>query len=192
MGIDLSKGWFKLPGIREAGDRTVEEQSLGLAPALAEAAGKTVLDLGCAEGALSKLFAEAGATSVLGIELLATHLAVARQLCKGVKNVSFVEAHLEEYINTKRGGKARYDIVLALGIIHKLDDPGLPLRFAARSCKDLLLYRASAHAVSGVIKGKHSQKECDVPKVLAKEGFREERLIAGTRGEAVQYWRRVR
>ena len=189
----MAKGWFKIPGIRPEGDRSVEEQMLGLQPALAEAKGKTVLDLGCAEGPISRAFALAGAIDVLGVELLEEHLKVARRLCADVPQVRFVCAHLDGYVaevNPPGTVPPLFDIVLALGIIHKLDDPAVPLRFAARSARDLLCYRASAHARDGIIVSKFKKIACNVPAVMTQEGFVEERLIPGVRGEAVQYWRR--
>lgn len=195
MNLDLRKGWFKVDGIRPNGDRSIAEQMLGLDRALAEAKGKTVLDLGCAEGAISLEFAKAGAARVVGVELLEAHLVVARKLCAAyAKTITFVCAHLDTYA-LARPDPERFDIVLALGIIHKLQDPAVPLRFAARSAKDLLCFRAPATVEPAggdyVIKAKHSGVVCNVPAVMRSEGFRDEGTIKGVRGEGVQYWRRV-
>ena len=184
----MNRGWFKIPGVRD-GDRTLKEQMLGLEPALAEAKGKTVLDLGCAEGLIAREFARAGAKHVVGIELLAAHLAVARVQCKGIDNIEFICAHLGDYIAALES-IPQYDIVLALGIIHKLHDPAAPLRFAAHSAKTLMLFRAPAKKYDGLIKSKHTDVMCNVPKLMQAEGFVDEKLIPGVRGEAVQYWRR--
>ena len=188
----LNKGWFMVPGIRPRGDRTLDEQAIGLAPALAEARGKTVVDLGCAEGLITLEFAKAGASSLLGVELLESHLAVARKVCKAYPTVSFQQAHIGDLARKEResGELRRYDIVLALGIIHKLDDPNIPMQFAADVCADLLLFRAPAKATNGNIKSKFTQNVCNVPKLMKASGFVEEALIPGVRGEAVQYWRR--
>ena len=186
----MTKGWFKVPGIRPEGDRTLDEQMMGLAPGLAECKGKTVLDLGCAEGMISREFALAGAGEVVGIELLDSHLEVARKVCAGLR-VHFVCAHLDDYI-AAQGKIVQHDIVLALGIIHKIPDPVVPLRFAARSAKDLLLFRAPANATNGIVCSKYFGRPCNVPEIMKEEGFTEERLIPGVRGEAVQYWRRAR
>ena len=183
------KGWLKVPGIRPDGDRTLEEQMLGILPALLECAGKSVLDLGCAEGLIGAEFAKAGASRVVGIELLETHLQVARLACKDIKNISFICANLAEWI-AHHEEPEQFDIVLALGIIHKLRDPAVPLEFAARSAKSLVLFRAPAHETDGRIYSKHGGTECNVPQVMKRCGFVEEKKIAGVRGEAVQYWRR--
>ena len=184
----MNKGWFTIPGVRP-GDRTLQEQMMALDIALKERAGKTVLDLGCAEGLIGREFARAGAKSVLGIELLEEHLKVARAQCKPFPQMQFICAHLADYIKA-RESFPQYDIVLALGIIHKLEDPAVPLRFAAQSTRSLLVFRAPARKYDGLIKSKHSDIKCDVPKIMKAEGFIETALVAGVRGEAAQYWRR--
>ena len=149
-----NKGWLKVPGIRPLGDRTLEEQMIGLDKALAECAGKTVLDLGCAEGLIGREFAKAGAIDVHGIELLENHLAVARKACKGYKQMRFTRSHLLDYIllhSTEHLVSEQYDIVLALGIIHKLEDPNIPMRYAARSAKSLVCFRAPARISAGTL-----------------------------------------
>lgn len=186
--VNGSKGWFTIPGVRK-GDRTLEEQMMGLAPALEECKGKTVLDLGCAEGLISREFARAGAAAVTGIEMLQTHLLYAQQMCKGIKNINFICAHIGDYIKTLER-IPQYDIVLALGVIHKLPDPNVPLRFAAASAKNLLLFRAPAIKHGGKVKSKHGDAMCDVNAVMSEMGFVDEKTIQGVRGEAVQYWRR--
>lgn len=183
----MNKGWFTIPGVRP-GDRTLKEQMMGLRPALNECAGKTVLDLGCAEGLIAKEFALAGAAQVTGIELLSSHLAVAKVQCRGL-NIKFICAHLGDYIKTLET-IPQYDIVLTLGIVHKLHDPAVPMRFAAQSAKDLLVFRAPAKKYDGLIKSKFTDAKCNVTEIMASEGFVEEQLIPGVRGEAAQYWRR--
>ena len=187
--VKADKGWFSVPGVRPKGDRTLAEQRLGLEPALAACRGKTVLDLGCAEALITREFAQAGAARVVGIELLGSHLEVAAVVCKGLAQVELIQSHLGQWINRHPDPEA-FDIVLALGIIHKLDDPGVPLAWAARSAKDLLLFRAPAAETNGVILAKHTKTPCNVPEVLRRAGFRDEMKIKGVRGEAVQYWRR--
>src|SRR3990167_5174494 len=135
----MTRGWFKVPGIRPDGDRTVKEQLIGIEDALVECIGKSVLDLGTAEGCIAAEFAKAGALEVVGIELLETHLQVARQVCKGLP-VRFICAHLRDWI-AEHQNPEHFDITLCLGIIHKLHDPAVPLRWAAQSTKDLLLFR---------------------------------------------------
>lgn len=186
------KGWFKIPGIRPDGDRSIEEQMLGLDRALAEAKGKRVLDIGCAEAPISAAFARAGAVEVVGIELLETHLQVARQVCKGLP-VRFICAHLGDYM-AQHPEPEQFDIVLALGIIHKLQDPNAPLIWAARAAKNLLCFRAPAKVerwgADYLVKSKFGDTTCNVPKTMREQGFTDEGIVPGVRGEGVQYFRR--
>lgn len=186
----MRKGWLKIPGLQD-GDRTLAEQMLALAPALAVAAGKTVLDLGCAEGLISLEFAKAGAVRVLGIEREADHLAVARELSyAGPCIVKFKQWNIKE---ADPDEPLHYDIVLALGIIHKLEFPKTGLRWAARSAKELLLLRSGRGSVNGIIHSKHYANSCDSAAVMRAEGFTLEKTVDGPAGrdEPVEYWRRT-
>jgi len=190
-GPDLSKGWIAVPGIREQADRTLSEQMAGLEHALSLTSGKTVLDLGCAEGLIGREFALAGAVSVLGIEVLETHLEVARKACADCKQMRFICANLEDYMQ-RHEPPAQFDIVLCLGIAHKLRNPESVMRFSCRSARDLVCFRAPASAWDGWFRAKHGGERCHVPTIMAKQGFTLERHVAGKRGEGVEYWRRKR
>jgi SAM-dependent methyltransferase len=186
------KGWFKVPGIRPDGDRTLEEQMKGLDQALAAAKGKRVLDLGCAEALIAREFAIAGAAEVVGIELLESHLQVARKVCKGL-SVTFICAHLGDHIR-RNPEPEQFDVVLCLGIIHKLQDPAVPLVWAAKAAKEMLCFRAPAKTERWgkdyLVKSKFGDKTVNVPKTMRDAGFVDEGTVAGVRGEGVQYWRR--
>jgi predicted RNA methylase len=169
---------------------------LGIAPALEECRGRTVLDLGAAECAIAKEFAKAGASRVFAIESLEAHLAVAREYCADTPQVEMQQAYLQTWIE-EHPNPERFYCVLALGIIHKIGDPGWALRWACQSCSDLLLFRAPAHAWNGWVTAKHrtmgeSRSRCHVPSVMEAEGFYFSRKIEGARGEAVEYWRRIK
>lgn len=185
----MRKGWLKIPGVQD-GDRTLEEQIVAVRPALTEAAGKTVLDLGCAEGLISLEFSKAGASYVLGIDCVEDHLRVARQQCDG-HNVNFKKMHL---FKVNPDTPAGFDIVLALGIVHKMQFPERLMRFAARSARELLLLRNSAASRNGIIRSKHYQENfCDSRAILTEEGFALEKIVDGPkeRGEDVEYWRKA-
>lgn len=187
MGSVARHGWLKIPGVQD-GDRTLAEQIAALAPALAECRGKAVLDLGCAEGLISLEFSKAGASFVLGVDNKASHLEVARRVCKA-KGLEFKEINLK---NADPETPFTFDIVLALGIIHKLTLPDAGLRFAARSAKNLLLLRSGRGSVNGIISGKHSGVSCDSHAILREEGFALEKAVTGPppESEQVEYWRR--
>jgi len=190
MVANADKGWIAVPGIRDRADRTLEEQMAGLEQAVAECKGKTIIDLGCAEGLIGREFARAGAVDVLGIELLESHLMVARKACKDqMPPMRFECAHMDNWIASHEPPDL-FDIVLCLGIAHKVREPRTVMRFSCRSARDLVCFRAPAKNWDGWFAAKHSGRKCHVPTVMAEHGFAFEKKAEGQRGEAVEYWRR--
>lgn len=186
-------GWFALAGV-QTGDRTVEEQMLGLAPAIEAAKGKTVLDLGAAEGLIAREFAR-GARGVTCVELLSDHCRVAREVCKGLP-VLIIESELADYIARNSHPVVQFDVVLALGIAHKLHDPGSCIRFAAQSARELLVFRGPGKEKfwDGWLKSKFRKDgvtdQVHVPTTLAELGFVEGETLESAHGERAQYWHR--
>ena len=113
------KGWF-IAGGRD-GDRTLEQQLIGLAPLFETIAGKTVLDAGCAEGLISIELAKAGAVKCHGLEFVKWHVHMAMDFAAeaGVP-CTFEVANLNEF-DIDQCEPA--DVVLMLAILHKLKDP---------------------------------------------------------------------
>jgi len=192
----MSEGWFAIPGVQK-GPRSLAEQMLGLKPALDETYGKTVLDLGCAEGLIAIEFAKRGASLVCGVDynpdLIATATAEIEKANEHKGKflpVGCVHADLSEMIT--EGYTQQFDIVLALAILHKLDDPAAGAKFCADSAKSLIVIRLPIGS-TGTIRGKHNPKaRCDVREIFKAAGFQRERKELGPRGEWVQYWRRVK
>lgn len=182
---ELRKGWFIIPGV-QSGDRTLEEQMLALRPALKIAADKTVLDIGCAEGLVSAEFAKVAA-HVHGIEYSEAHLSVARKLFDGHANLTFERCDLN-----KPPPVRQFDIVLALGVCHKLADPAVGVHFAAQSAREYLLLRSGVRESKGVINSKISGKKVHAHKILQDYGFTLEQRVYGHPkwNEEVQYFRR--
>lgn len=182
----MRHGWFVIPGL-QTGDRTIEEQRLGVENAIGECAGKTVLDLGCAEGLLSREFAQAGAKFVHGVDSLGSHLVVAQDICASYKNVSFEQQDLNEPKPLRR----TYDIVLALGVAHKLAEPVIGIRYAAAQSTELVLVRMSRHTADGLLTSKFKPYNvCNVNEEMDAAGFELEGIEAGPRSETVHYYRR--
>ena len=182
----MRRGWFVIPGVQD-GDVALDDQMQALWPAVAEAKGKTVLDIGCAEGLIGREFARAGARAVTGLESIEAHLDVAREHCAGLP-MTFVHAN----INQPQPDYSA-DIVLALGVAHKLQFPEVGIRFAARSSRGLVLLRSGRGATNGVIRSKYHGNTCDSHAIMRAEGFEIERLVDGPpkrREEVVEYWRR--
>lgn len=189
----MAERWFKIAG-HAKGDRTLEEQMLGLTPALEEARGRVVLDLGCAEGLIGREFVRAGASAVHGIEHLERHLVVAREQCAGLP-MTFQHADIVTLARHEMPIELpqRYDIVLALAVVHKLSDPGIGLRFCAWSARRLVVLRLPALGPTGrgLIRSKYNASAvCHIETVMAESGFGLEKTLDGPRREPVQYWRR--
>lgn len=184
-----AKGWFRLGD--NDGPRTLQEQMLGLGAALAEAAGKTVLDLGCAEGLIAIEFAKAGATAVHGIESNQQLWIAAKREAASMAILPVTFEHSDIVEVAKRPERPQYDIVLALAVLHKLGDPAAGIRFCAESARRLIVVRLPIGS-TGIIGYKHDKRRSsDIREILPPLGFTLERAEPGPRGEWVQYWRRA-
>lgn len=185
-GILTKKGWFIIPDI-QTGDRTVDEQAIGLEGF--DFAGKTVLDLGCAEGLISAYALMEGATLVHGCEIINDHLRVARRLMAG-KNAKFFEMDLNNFKQSHKNNVSqmlpRYDVVLMLAIAHKLKDPATFIKYAA-TLADSLIIRLPARILSDKRSG---FKPIDVPALLAPS-FELVAEPTGPRGEWMGIFERL-
>ena len=182
--------WFKEAG-GDLGDVHLAEQMLGLEKALDIAKDKSVLDLGCAEGLISREFLKAGAKSVTGIDIMQTYVAIAIKLCKDFANAKFIRSDLNAY--SKSSSRKKYDVVLALAIIHKAKKPADFLKLAIDSCNSsgVIVIRYPIRQSDGIIKSKHCNNTCDVIKTMADNGFVSKGKLVGPRGEVVEYWARI-
>ncbi len=127
------KGWFHLPG--RPGDRSFEEQLKGLDWLIANCKGKTVLDVGCAEGLIAIELAKRGAVAVHGVELIEDRVRLANKLRGGLP-VTFEVGDM----NTWRP-RRQYDIVIGLAILHKLKDPGAVAVALANAARETVVFR---------------------------------------------------
>lgn len=185
------EGWFAIPGV-QSGPRSLEEQMLGLAGALKEAVGQTVLDLGSAEGLIGIEFAKAGAKEVLGIECNDEAVRAARAVRDRLdpelrERIRFFTANLNSVARTET---KQYDIVLALAILHKLAPVAAGVEFAARATRKLLVVRLPIGSAGRLISKSRVGSPCDLNQELPRLGLRLEAVVEGPRTELVQYWRR--
>jgi len=79
--------------------------------------GRSVLELGCGRGVLSRFAAAAGARGVTLVDSSAEALRIARGLFEGVDSVRFVHQDLLEYRE-----EARSDIVLSSGTVEHFEE----------------------------------------------------------------------
>ena len=178
-------GWFTLPG--RLGDRTLDQQMMGLGWLFANCRNNTVLDLGCAEGLLSIEIAKAGAKSVHGVEIVADHIDVAKKLIKGKGlPIKFEVAD----INSWRP-KHKYDISVALALLHKLFDPTPFIHAMADATHEAIVLRLPPAAAPSIIDPRSGNIPIPVGEILREHDFHQiESHYRGPFDEYVGVWRR--
>lgn len=179
----MRKGWFRIDGVQD-GDRTFEQQLEGLRPLFQMVPGKTVLDVGCAEGLISNALMDAGAKSVTGIEVVKEHVEAARALYG--RRCAFVHGDADLYRPPRR-----YDVVLLLAVLHKLKDPvGSCIRFADAALESVVIRLPPMDAPPKDITGRGP---CSIPlisRAMNAAGWRFMDITTGPFNEWTSYWRR--
>jgi len=181
----MAKGWYIIKGVQD-GDRTVEEQLTGLGTICANVGGKTVLDLGCAEGLIGlHLVQKCGAAHVDGFSLVKSEIAVGERLAAGLP-IALNAADLNEARTWLPHAAARYDVVLLLSILHKFSRPGDVLELALERAGDWVAVRLPAPIINDA---RSNWKPFDVRPVL-QEQFDLVETPKGPRNEWQTIWRR--
>ena len=178
------KGWFTV-GSRQ-GDRTLDQQLVGLDRLFAAVPGQTVLDLGCAEGLISLECARRGALAVQGVEIRADHVAAGRKLI-GDLPVTLDAGDLNTWRPTKT-----YGIVLALALLHKLRNPSAACAAFCVDAANLMVIRTPPKPDPWVIVDSRSgNRPHDIGRVMRGSGFTLAEQLTGTFGEVIGYWERT-
>jgi ubiquinone/menaquinone biosynthesis C-methylase UbiE len=187
MAQQLNKGWFSTPG--RPGDRTISDQMKGLGRLLHQLDGKTILDVGCAEGMVSIALGSCGAKLVHGVEIVDDHVRVGRKMAQAeeVDNVVLETGDANTWVPPHE-----YDIVIMLAILHKLKNPSAACERFARAAKELVVLRMPPAPAPMVVDDRSGRVIFDIPKVLRECGFElEHDSYDGHFGEYVAYWKRV-
>lgn len=179
------KGWFKTDG--RDGDRTFAQQLLGLDALFAACPGKTVLDIGCAEGLISTELARRGALAVHGVEVVAEHVKVGRKL------VGDLPVTIENADANVWQPRRKYDIVITLALLHKLRNPSAAAERLVAACADLFVLRMPPATGMTIIDDRSGRRPHNIDTVLQDSGFRcESQSHDGPFGELVAYYRRIK
>jgi SAM-dependent methyltransferase len=172
-----------MPG--RPGDRTFDQQLMGLDWLFANCKGKTVLDAGCAEGMIAIRATEAGAVAVHGVELVPDRVKIATKL-RGDLPVTFEVGDM----NTWRPQR-QYDIVLGLAILHKLRDPGACAVALANAARHALVLRLPPDNAPTIIDRRSGFAPHYIGNLVSACGFKPvSQECSGPYGEWVGVWTR--
>ena len=185
MAQQRVRGWFDTKG--RPGDRTINQQLMGLDDLMAYVEDRTVLDVGCAEGLISIEMARRGARAVHGIEREAARVDLGRRL------VGDFPVTLEKADANVWKPRRMYDVVIALALLHKLKDPSAACARLAAACADLMVLRLPPAGELVIVDERSGRKPHDVGRVMELSGFVLEKSgFDGPYGEHVSYWKRVK
>lgn len=164
------KSWFEHGQDRKA-DRTLKQQLKGLGELQERVAGKTVLDIGCAEGLISIQLIDRGAIAVHGIEMRADYVDDGNRL-RGDRACMFECANANEWTPVRQ-----YDIVLMLAVLHKLKNPAEACMKFAQAARELVVIRLPPKRAPLVLDERSNMQPFDIAEVMRHAGF-----ILGTHG----------
>lgn len=177
------KGWFST--LNRPGDRTLKQQLLGLEQLIERVPGKSVLDLGCAEGLIGMQLFDEGASAVHGLEIVNEHVIVANKL-RGDRACTFEVADANDYIP-----KRDYDIVLMLAVLHKLRNPSAVAKRFAERAREMVVVRLPPASAPTVIDARSGGVPHHIGDVIRDCGFMLKSTARGPFEEFVGYWERV-
>lgn len=184
----------KTPGVKGrwfGGDRTREQQLTGLDRLWRAIHGRSVLDVGCAEGVISLECAKRGARLVTGLEIRDDAVVAARSLSQGSPyrdRMAFYVTDVEPFDTTNR-----FDVVLMLAILHKLKDPSVVCRRLAALAVELVVIRLPPAGAPVIIDSRSGNRPHNIDATMIESGFYLEYCgCIGPLGEWMGYYRRNR
>lgn len=177
--------WFKYDG--RNGDRTLDQQMQGLAILRQSVKGKSVLDVGCAEGLIDFQLITSGAVAVHGIEIRPQGVADANKL-RGDMPCTFEVGDADTW-----APKRSYDIVLMLALLHKLKDPSAACARFAECAREMVVLRLPPHPDNpAVLDARSGFKLHKLYDVMKHAGFKQRHATTGYLGEWVGYYERLK
>lgn len=177
------KPWFSTPGA--PGDRTLKQQLMGLGDLLERVQGKTVLDVGCAEGLISMHLVDRGAAAVHGIEMRPDFVENGLTL-RGDRAVTLECANANDYEPVRQ-----YDIVIMLAVLHKLKDPTAACKRFAAAAREMVVLRLPPKHAPKIVDARSESVPHDMAYAMGASGFMLKNACLGPKGEWVGYYERV-
>jgi SAM-dependent methyltransferase len=173
---------------KRPGDRTLEQQMTGLDTLMRMVKGKTVLDLGCAEGLIAIEMAKAGAIAVHGVEIRP----------RAVEDANILRGDLPITFEVGDGNdwapKRKYDIVAMLSFLHKLRDPTTAVYRFAACTNDVVIKLPQQNqcdlASPVVVDARSGMKKHKIGVAMRRAGFSLYHTESAYLGEWVGYYRR--
>lgn len=193
--------WFTNQQAGRQGDRTTNQQLVGLAPLFdGRVQGKTVLDLGCAEGHISHMLHKAGAELCHGVDIQEEYIRWAiRTAGGGVPRSADKQRRKDEVpgyrfevqdLNTWRP-VLQYDVVLALASLHKLREPAKACAEFAAAAKELMIIRLPGGKGEVIVDERSGNVPQPIGEVMRAAGFRAGHQEVGTFNELTVYYERT-
>lgn len=178
------KPWFSVNGT--PGDRTLKQQLKGLGDLRDRVAGKTLLDIGCAEGLISTYLFDRGATAVHGIEVRPDFVEVANKL-RGDRACTFEVADANDYEPVRD-----YDIVIMLALLHKLRDPTTACKRFVAAAREMVVLRLPPKGALVITDDRSNGKKHDIGRAMTDSGFQlKSANYEGPKGEFMAYYERI-
>jgi SAM-dependent methyltransferase len=133
---DAASGGYLYTDLRRYSTRVSAARMTEGILAATEVRGRSVLDLGCGDGAYSLEIARAGARRVLGLDAAPRAVQLARERAKaaGLPQLEFAVADICALALGER-----FDVVVMRGVLHHLPDPAGAVKAAARSATRMVI-----------------------------------------------------
>jgi len=161
--------WFRSAG----GKVSLQQQLIGLEYLWPLVKDKTVLDVGCAEGDIAELCVTCGCGELVGVESRPEAVRFSRR-----KGINTIKANAEDWVPENR-----YDVVLLLGVIHKLRNPAEVLARMLRACKELCVVRLPGDGWPVLVDERSGSVPIDLHRVMVEAGWKIQHRTDGPRVE---------
>lgn len=164
-------GWFEIPGV-QTGERDLKERVTPLRPLLRFVKGASILDLGCAEGLISKWLVDEGRARIVhGLDKHPPYLETARAVMPRDRyKAKFDECDFDHFERDAAalGLLKGYDVVLMLNVAQKLKDPKKFLLAGAKLATNYFVFSGPAKVIDDI---RSNNVRVKVEKELRAIGF---------------------